>query len=83
MTAYDRLMVDPSPGQTTLAIEERSEMDLRLPGIILTVTGILAIIITLTRGPNLGMSRRTGLIAGIVLLVLGVPLLTYAVAVPQ
>jgi thiamine transporter ThiT len=83
MTAYDRLMVDPSPGQTTLALEERSEMDLRLPGIILTVTGILAIIITLTRGPNLGMSRRTGLIAGIVLLVLGVPLLTYAVAVPQ
>jgi hypothetical protein len=66
-----------------LAIEERSEMDLRLPGIILTVTGILAIIITLTRGPNLGMSRRTGLIAGIVLLVLGVPLLTYAIAVPQ
>jgi thiamine transporter ThiT len=66
-----------------LAIEERSELDLRLPGIILTVTGILAIIITLTRGPNLGMSRRTGLIAGIVLLVLGVPLLTYAIAVPQ
>jgi len=66
-----------------LAIEERSEMDLRLPGIILTVTGILVIVITLTRGPNLGMSRRTGLIAGIVLLVLGVPLLTYAIAVPQ
>lgn len=58
-------------------------MDLRLPGIILTVTGILAIIITLTRGPNLGMSRRTGLIAGIVLLVLGVLILTYAIAVPQ
>ena len=58
-------------------------MDPRLPGIILTVTGILAIIITLTRGPNLGMSRRTGLIAGIVLLVIGVLLLTYAVAVPQ
>ena len=58
-------------------------MDLRLPGIILTVTGILAIIITFTRGPNLGMSRRTGLIAGIVLLVLGVLLLTYAIAVPQ
>jgi thiamine transporter ThiT len=66
-----------------LAIEERSDMDLRLPGIILTVTGILAIIITLTRGPNLGMSRRTGLIAGIVLLLLGVALLTYAIAVPQ
>ena len=58
-------------------------MDLRLPGIILTVTGILAIIITLARGPNLGMSRRTGLIAGIVLLVLGVLLLTYAIAIPQ
>lgn len=58
-------------------------MDLRLPGIILTVTGILAIIITLTRGPNLGMSRRTGLIAGVVLLVLGVLLLTYAIAVPK
>jgi len=58
-------------------------MDLRLPGIILAVTGILAIIITLTRGPNLGMSRRTGLIAGTVLMVLGVALLTYATAVPQ
>ena len=58
-------------------------MDLRLPGIILTVTGILAIVITLTRGPNLGLSRRTGLIAGIVLLVLGVLLLTYEIAVPQ
>ena len=58
-------------------------MDLRLAGIILTVTGILAISITLTRGPNLGMSRRTGLIAGIVLLGLGVALLTYAFAVVQ
>ena len=29
------------------------------------------------------MSRRTGLIAGIVLLVLGGLLLTYAIAVPQ
>ena len=58
-------------------------MDLRLPGIILAVTGILAIIITLTRGPNLGMSRRTGLIAGTVLMVLGVALLTYATAVPH
>jgi hypothetical protein len=66
-----------------VAIEEGSDMDLRLPGIILTVTGILAIIITLTRGPNLGLSRRTGLIAGIVLLVLGVLLLAYAIAVPQ
>jgi hypothetical protein len=74
---------DPSPGATDSAIEEGSDMNLRLPGIILTVTGILAIVITLTRGPNLGLSRRTGLIAGIVLLVLGVLLLTYAIAVPQ
>jgi uncharacterized membrane protein HdeD (DUF308 family) len=57
-------------------------MDLRLPGVILTVTGILAIIITLTRGPNLGLSRRSGLVAGIVLLVLGVLFLSYAAAVP-
>jgi hypothetical protein len=56
---------------------------LRLPGIILTVTGILAIVVTLTRGPNLGMSRRTGLIAGVAVLVLGVLLLAYAIAVPQ
>jgi uncharacterized membrane protein HdeD (DUF308 family) len=58
-------------------------MDLRLPGIILTVTGILAVVVSLTRGPNLGMSRRTGVIAGIVLLVLGVLLLAYAIAVPK
>jgi hypothetical protein len=63
--------VDPSRGQTTLAIEKGSEMDLRLPGL------------TLTRGPNLGLSRRTGLLAGIVLLVLGVLLLAYAIGVPQ
>jgi hypothetical protein len=31
----------------------------------------------------LGMSRRTGLIGGIVVLVLGVLLLAYAIAVPQ
>ncbi len=58
-------------------------MDLRLPGIILTVTGILAIVVTLKRGANLGMSRRSGLNAGTVLLVLGVLLLIYAIAVPQ
>jgi uncharacterized membrane protein HdeD (DUF308 family) len=58
-------------------------MNLRLPGIVLTVTGILAIVVSLTRGPNLGMSRRTGVIAGIVLLVLGVLLVAYGIAVPQ
>ena len=46
-----------------------------LLGIILTVTGVLALVITAVRGPNLGLSRRTGYIAGVVLLVLGVALL--------
>ena len=52
-------------------------MDLRLPGIVLTVTGAVAIVVTLTRGPNLGLSRRTGLVTGVVLLVLGLALLVY------
>jgi uncharacterized membrane protein len=56
-------------------------MDLRLPGIILTVTGIIAIVVTLTRGANLGISRRTGVIAGIVMLALGVLLLVYGSAI--
>jgi hypothetical protein len=75
--------VGRDPGQTTPAIEGGSDMNLRLPGVILTVTGILAIVITLTRGPNLGLSRRTGLIAGIVLLVPGALLLAYVIAVPH
>jgi len=54
---------------------ENEAMDLRLPGIILTVTGIVATAITLTTGPNLGMSSRTGLAAGVVLLALGLALL--------
>jgi hypothetical protein len=57
-------------------------MNPRLPGIVLTVTGILAIVVSLTRGPNLGISRRAGIITGIVLLVLGAGLLSYAIAVP-
>ncbi len=56
-------------------------MELRTPGIILTVTGIVAVVVTLTRGPNLGLSRRMGLIAGTVLLVLGAALLLYALAI--
>ncbi len=31
-----------------------------LLGIILALTGILALVITLVRGPNLGLSRRLG-----------------------
>jgi hypothetical protein len=58
-------------------------MDLRLPGIILTVTGIVAIVVTLVRGANLGISRRSGLVAGTVLLVLGVLSLVYALAFPR
>jgi len=48
-----------------------------VPGIVLTVTGIIALIVSLTRGPNLGLSRRTGVIIGAVLLVLGIVLLIY------
>lgn len=54
-----------------------------LPGIILTVTGILAIVVTLVRGANLGMSRRSGLITGTMLLALGLLLLIYAITFPQ
>jgi len=49
----------------------------RVPGIVLAVTGIIALIVSLTRGPNLGISRRTGVIIGAVLLVLGIGLLVY------
>jgi len=58
-------------------------MDLRLPGIILAVTGFVAIVVSLTRGPNLGISRRAGIIIGIVLLALGAALLAYTIALPQ
>jgi hypothetical protein len=54
------------------------ETNMALLGIILTVTGVLAVVITLVRGPNLGLSRRTGYITGGVLLVLGVALLIYS-----
>jgi hypothetical protein len=50
-------------------------MDLTVPGIVLTVTGIVALIVSLTRGPNLGISRRAGVATGAVLLVLGAALL--------
>ena len=54
-------------------------MDLKVPAIVLTVTGIVALIVSLTRGPNLGLPRRTGVTTGVVLLVLGVALLVYVV----
>lgn len=48
---------------------------MRLPGIILAVTGLVALVVSLTRGPNLGMSRRTGVAIGAVLLAIGALLL--------
>lgn len=49
-----------------------------LLGIILAVTGVLALVITFIRGPNLGLPRRTGYVAGVVLVVLGAALLVYS-----
>jgi hypothetical protein len=55
-------------------------LDVKVPGIVLTVTGAVALIVSLTRGPNLGISRRTGAITGAALLVLGIGLLVYTAA---
>ncbi len=55
-------------------------MGSNVPGIVLTATGIIALIVSLTRGPNLGISRRTGVTIGAVLLALGIALLVYAAA---
>lgn len=55
-------------------------MDLTLPGIVLAVTGIVAVVVSLTRGPDLGISRRAGVTTGVVLLVIGVDLLAVATA---
>lgn len=57
-------------------------MNLTVPGIVLTVTGIIALIVSLTKGPNLGLSRRTGVAIGAVLLVLGCVLLVYTATSP-
>lgn len=53
-------------------------MHLTVPGIVLTVTGIIALVVSRTRGPNLGLSRRTGVAIGAVLLVIGAALLAVA-----
>lgn len=50
----------------------------RVPGIVFTATGIVSLIVSLTRGPNLGISQRDGVTIGVVLLVLGIGLLVYA-----
>ena len=50
-------------------------MDLR-PGIILTVTGIIALVVVLMPSrPNKTLSRRNAVIIAIALLALGIPLL--------
>jgi len=49
-----------------------------VPGIVLTVTGIIALVVSLTRGPNLGIPRRTGVAIGVALLVVGGALLVYS-----
>jgi hypothetical protein len=54
-------------------------MDLKVPGIVLAVTGLITLIVSLTKGPNLGMSRRTGVAIALVLLVLGAGLLVFSV----
>jgi hypothetical protein len=54
-------------------------VDLKVPGIVLTVTGVVALIVSITRGPNLDISRRTGVTTGAVLLVLGIVLLVSTV----
>lgn len=55
-------------------------MDLKVPGIVLAVTGLIAVIVSLTRGPNLGLSRRTGVGIGLALLVVGAAMLVYTAA---
>ena len=55
-------------------------MDLKVPGIILAVMGGVALIVSLTKGPNLGISRRAGVFGSAVLLVVGIGLLVYTVA---
>lgn len=58
-------------------------MDVRLLGIIFTVAGVVALVVTYTRRANLGISRRTALVAGVALLVLGLALLAYTAAGAQ
>ena len=58
-------------------------MDLRLPGIILTVTGVLAIVITLTEDRTSACRGGPGSSQGSCCWCSGVLLLTYAIAVPQ
>ena len=62
----------------TIVVTMEGRCDMRVLGIILTVTGAIALIVSLTKGPNLGISRRTGVTTGAVLLVVGLVLLVLA-----
>ena len=53
-------------------------MDLNVLGIILGVMGLIALIVSLTKGPNLGISKRTGVIIAVILLALGAGLLIFS-----
>lgn len=63
-----------------IALRKDHDVDLKVPGIILLVAGLIALIVSLTKGPNLGLSRRTGVITSVVLVVIGVGLLVITAA---
>ena len=59
---------------------EGGPVDLRVLGIILGVMGAVALIVSLTKGPNLGISRGVGIAISVVILVVGVGLFISSVA---
>lgn len=79
MLGYDLGLVESPVSGPTWSLRG-TNVNLTVPGIILTVTGIVALIVSLTKGPNLGLSRRTGVTIGAALLVLGAALLLYTAA---
>lgn len=64
--------------ERAVARKKDRDMGPRVPGIVLTATGTIALIVSLTKGPNLGISQRTGVAIGVVLLVFGIGLLVFA-----
>lgn len=63
-----------------LAGEKEGPVDLRVLGIILGVMGAVALIVSLTKGPNLGISRGVGIAISVVILVVGVGLFVSSAA---
>lgn len=62
----------------TVPSKSGRHMDLNVLGIILGVMGLIALIVSLTKGPNLGISKRTGVIIAVILLALGAGLLIFS-----